>query len=390
MRRGRIVRGTALAGAVTLAACGGGGRSATGPTVASTTTPVPTSPTDTDSVTTTSPSASTAPVTTAAPARRKGTLLKVDAPTVQLNGTGVSSRTDLHERDTLGTGDNGEVDFSLDSKVKMCTALKATTVVVAPDPGTLLRWDKGSAICVTTAGGATATFGAGTDGVLKAVDPVFQVTVDGGTTTVKVDKGFVSLSAKGSPRTMIVGFGEQASVESGGPQGLGPFAADSDPNSDIFDKLDALNPVPTYARPGAAGSTLPAIFQRGQLDVSTTAAAGSSDDTFIHLAMARLSSAWRLHSPVFVPGGPADIVVTARPASAAGLGGHGSIDSVPLFAANGVTWSIVFRTDPALRGALQTFVSKYLNTGDYAAAYSQAYDGAIPSYDALGPVLFGG
>ena len=190
---------------------------------------------------------------------------------------------------------------------------------------------------------------------------------------------------------MIVGFNEQATVTSGGPEGLGPFDEGEDPNSDIFDKLDALNPVPTCSRPRPGSSpTLQTIFQRGQLDVSTTAAPGSPDNAFVQLAMSKLSSAWGLQPPDFVADCPADIEVTAQPRSAGKVAGTGALDRVPLFAVNGVTWSIAFQADPTVRSSMRTFVADYLNTGDYANGYSQSYDGAIPGYDALRPILFGG
>ncbi len=378
MRQSGVLTSVAIACAGLLAACGGGSHSTS--SSQSSTTSIATS---TDS---TGSTGVTPPPTTGGQQRgaARGTLLDVVTPNVLLNGTKVSSRTDLHDHDVISTAQSGQADFSLNTKVKTCTALSQTQLEVGPAPGTLIRWDQGSSICVTSAGGGTATFGAGNQVILTAVDPVFQITVDAGTTTVKVDRGFVSVGVKGNSQHMIVGFNEQASVADGAPQGLGPFDSATDPHAAIYDKLEQISPSTTYNQPSPVSPGLQKIFQRGQITVSTPADPGSPESSFIQAAMTKLSRVWGLGPPSFVADGQADLSVTPQPGAAGG-----SIGSVPLFAANNVTWSIAFRADAGLKSSLQSFVNKYLNTGDYANTYAASFN-EIPQYDALQSILFGG
>jgi hypothetical protein len=221
---------------------------------------------------------------------------------------------------------------------------------------------------------------------LTAVDPVFEVTVDHGSTTVKVDKGFVSLGANGSAQKMIVGFNEMAQVPSdGGPQGLGPFHAADDPNSVVFDRFAGSLPPVSYTKPSQAGSpALQAIFARGQLNVQTEAGPGTPERDFVDRALSKLSKVWGLQSPNLDATGSFDISVAP-----AGHGGTAQVATQPFFGLGGIDWILTFPADRGLSAALRTFTRSYLNSGDYGGAYDQAFSGQIPHYDSLGPILFG-
>lgn len=319
-----------------------------------------------------------------------GTVETVIARLARVNGAQVNSRSPLAAGDLVSTDSEGELDFSLEEKIRRCRTLPGSELRVLPGGGVLVEWTAGSSLCVTTDDPAPRTFTAG-GAQLRAADPTFEVTVDRDRSMVRVMQGFVEVGR--GEATVMVGPGQQTTVPRGRqPSEPGRMGGLSAKEAGALRALEGLQPVPDFSRPGAGDSRgLTRTFRRGHLVVAVDGADREARQVaaFAEAYLGFLSESWRLDDPEVTTvsldsalrglgDGSVDVVVTP--------GNPGQLPSFPLIDRNGRVLRAVV-ADSGYQRALESFTAKALNSGDYGRRYDEVF-GALPRYEVFQPLLF--
>lgn len=319
-----------------------------------------------------------------------GTVETVIARLARINGAQVNSRSSLAAGDLVATDSEGELDFSLEEKIKKCRTLPGSELRVQPGGGVLVDWTAGSSLCVTTDDPSPRTFTAG--GVqLRAADPTFEVKIDGAGTLVRVMHGFVEVGR--GEATVMVGPQQETRVPKGRPPPEPGRATRMTANETAaLRAIEGLQPAPVFERPAPGDSRgLSRSFDRRRLLVAVD---GRSPDSRRVVAFAEayfrfLSESWKLNDPEVTVAssdgalrglreGTLDVFVTA--------GDSGRLPSFPFVDRNGRILRAVV-ADDRYREALEGFTAKALNSGDYGRQYEGVF-GDLPVYKVFQPLLF--
>jgi hypothetical protein len=318
---------------------------------------------------------------------------KVHDQRVTVDGVVAGNGTPVLSGGQVVSDANGSFDVSVGTSVQQCVTDHDSTLQVQPGGGILISWTQGTSWCLKSSG-TKATFGIGTG--LQAVmkDPVFRVTVDGSGTVLKVDRGFVSVEGAGSP--VVLGPAQQVAIPAGGPAGkVGALQADAKDNVN-FPALVSLAPPPSLGRPTVGNSApLAKIMHSGSLVVQMKATAAGTQTAavrFANLFFASLTQHWDLKlSFTVVPStqstttaiGTPDVVVETAPGTATGS------TPLPLLSDGKDMWQMTASSVDLFR-ALQTYLVEYLNAGDYATLFTQAFPRQQPAYGPFASLVLAG
>jgi hypothetical protein len=346
------------------------------------------------------------PTTPETEGQQVGSVLSVVLPDAFIQGNQAFDDDPIRAGQSLSTDTNGSVDFGLDQKLETCRLFQDSEIVAAPASGILLRYERGTVWCFTTADPSIALTAGPADVEFAMSDPLFGVVVDGGQATLRVVQGVVDVrpSGSGTGVPLLVGPDQQVVVLEGGvPSGADDFNTESLPpaQKETVSEFDAAIPSPNFDPPEPGGSAgLQRILVENEsiavgIDVRFAGDPVEGTDTadwdFVDLFFLFLADHWGIG---FAPralqpeeAGPAledgtiDVFVTPEPASEFG--------SFPLFGGlEGRTWSASFvAADELLGEALRSFVVASLQQKDYIIQYSQAFGADHPPYEPLRPLL---
>lgn len=333
-----------------------------------------------------------------------GSVQKILDPDAFIQGNEAFDDDPIRAGQSVSTDALGSVDFGLNQKLETCRLFPDSQVVASPASGILLRYERGTALCFTTQDQSIGVILGPSDVEFAMSDPLFEVSVDGGQSTLRVVQGVVDVrpSASGSGAPLLVGPGRQVTVEGGNvPAGTENFNTESLPQAEreAISEFEAAIPQPDFGPPDPDGSAgLQRILDANQIinvgidarfigDVEFPTADRDFADSFFVL----LADHWGIRSlaeafdpedaAVALEAGSIDVFVTPEQ-----LSGFGSL---PLFGGlEGRTWSISFAAADELLGqALRTFIQATLQQRDYAITYSQAFGVDVPPYEPLRPLL---
>lgn len=358
-----------VAAALALGACGGG-PSTTG--------------------TTGSPSpGSTSSHTSNAP----GHITDVLSSLATVNGTRAASGDPLPAGGVLATTDAGIATFAIGKKLSDCQIEPGSSLTVSPLTGQTLSFQQGTALCSSAPGGTdTITLGV-PNGTIQFQDPIFVVTVQGATTLVAVNRGFVKLQPTdgGATTARLIGPGEQATLTraAAAPSAVQLFNPQVlDPSSQrAIQRMQAATAPDNLGFPDPGTSTvLSRIRAAGTVVVALDPSATPQVTTFAQSYLAFLKSQW----------GVGTTLDAVSPADAATLLSRGTVDvvlspanvpassSVPFFTdAQGRVWSLSTPpSDTRFAAELQTFVGTSYTSGAFGLRYAVAFQRPV-TYEPL-------
>jgi hypothetical protein len=379
-----------LALATALPGCGGNGND---------------TPATEDNGPTTSPTGeTTTPPETVGP--RVGNVLSVVLPDAFVQGSQAFDDDPIRAGQSVSTNAGGSVDFGLDQKLERCRLFQDSEVVAAPAGGVLLRYQRGTALCFTTADPSIGLTVGPSDVEFAMSDPLFGVTVTGEQLTLRVVQGVIDVrsSAPGGGGPLLVGPGQQVTVVGGSvPSTAEDFNPESLPRdqAETVSQFRQIIPPPTFDPPDPADSPgLRRILAENEtirVGIDSRFAGDPAQETetpdwdFADAFFIFLAVHWGIgSSPVALQpeeAGPAlqegaiDVFVTPEPSS--------EVASFPLFGGlEARTWSVSFvAADELLGNALRDFVRASLQGQDYVITYSQAFGVDHPPLEPLRPLL---
>lgn len=358
-----------------------------------------------DNGATTSPTGgTTTPPETVGP--QVGNVLSVVLPDAFVQGSQAFDDDPIRAGQSVSTNAGGSVDFGLDQKLERCRLFQDSEVVAAPAGGVLLRYQRGTALCFTTADPSIGLTVGPSDVEFAMSDPLFGVTVAGEQLTLRVVQGVIDVrsSAPEGGGPLLVGPGQQVTVVGGNvPSTAEDFNPESLPRdqAETVSQFRQIIPPPSFDPPDPAGSAgLQRILAENQsirVGIDSRFAGDPLEETetpdwdFVDFFFLLLAGHWRVGSTPTalqpeealpaLQEGAIDVFVTPEPSP--------ELASFPLFGGlEGRTWSVSFvAADELLGRALRNFVRASLQGQDYVITYSQAFGIDHPPLEPLRPLL---
>ncbi|MGH2573729.1 MAG: hypothetical protein ACRDGU_09690 [Actinomycetota bacterium] len=358
-----------------------------------------------DNGTTTSPTeGTTTPPETVGP--RVGSVLTVVLPDAFVQGSQAFDDDPIRAGQSVSTNAGGSVDFGLDQKLEKCRLFQDSEVVAAPAGGILLRYQRGTALCFTTADPSIALTVGPSDVEFAMSDPLFGVTVTGEQLTLRVVQGVVDVrsSAPEGGGPLLVGPGQQVTVVGGNvPSTAEDFNSESLPRDqrETVSEFRQIIPPPNFDPPDPADSPglqrILAQIQTIRVGIDSRFAGDPVEETetpdwdFADAFFLFLASHWGIDSSPMalqpkdadsaLQDGAIDVFITPEPSSEFG--------SFPLFGGlEARTWSVSFvAADELLGSALRDFVRASLQGQAYVITYSQAFGVDHPPLEPLRSLL---
>jgi hypothetical protein len=169
------------------------------------------------------------------------------------------------------TDAGGSLQFNLEQKIERCTLRPRTKVDIKPADDVLLHFETGNAACVTTADPGTVTVTAGTNVEIRMSDPLFVVTVEPGSTRIRVVSGLVEVKSTETGIVTFLGPSNRADIFPGGgptdPETWGTAELDR-PLQKVVDEERKLLPAIDFSMPKPGKSpVLNRIVDAGTINI---------------------------------------------------------------------------------------------------------------------------
>lgn len=330
---------------------------------------------------------------TAGPGTQVGSIERVFDVVVSVDGDTAAAGDPLFSGVEMETDGAGRARFSVQI-LEECTITEQALVVVAPSPDTPLALQRGQLLCVSKPGETEEAQIEAGEADVAFLDPVFAVDVEGSTTRVQVDYGFVDVSSRRSSDSRLVGPGGQISIGTGPmperPQRFTTGSLDRFERQVVERMRDRLPPEPRGFPSNTASGTLAQIRESGRIDVGLDAQASGSTSSFTENLFDALASRWEVDVNVvrMDPDNAREALAGAEMQAFVSPEAPSGTSALPLFNAEREQgWVLSVRGDADFQGALEETLEVLLNNGEYGDAYFDAFD-VVPTYEAVRSLVY--
>jgi hypothetical protein len=325
-----------------------------------------------------------------------GSVEKIKSETAFINGKQTSAGDQLYERQKVSTNGRGRVALTVTEKVPSLDLLTNSEIVVVPGRDALLEMVRGTALCRTTKSPQRIEMKT-PGGIIRASDPAFWVSIDGDRTQVGVLFGFVELRSQRLGGPVLIGPGHLSSMtrdripDPPTAWATNKLAATLRPAVLEFrDEYLATYP-PDFSAPSPLdfSPALARILRERRLDVAVDEShindrgARTFLDGFFGLLGSSRSWNVQVKQQVLSPkrataalkAGAIDVFVSPGPVP------RGATPILLLRSPDGPVWWINVQQDGALEEALERFLIRALQYGEYAKFFEAGFPGTFPVYE---------
>ncbi|MEX2587076.1 MAG: hypothetical protein WD602_03660 [Actinomycetota bacterium] len=322
-----------------------------------------------------------------------GSVERVFDAVVSVDGDTAAAGDPLFSGVAMQTDGSGRARFSVQI-LEECTITEQALVVVAPSPDTPLALRRGELLCVSKPGETEEVQIEAGEADVAFLDPVFVVDVEGSTTRVQVDYGFVDVGSRRNSDSRLVGPGGQIFIGPGSmperPQRFTTGSLDSFERQVVERMRGRLPPEPRGFPSNAGSGTLAQIQESGRLNVGLDERAPGSTSTFAENLFDAVASRWDVGVNI-VRMDPdeaqealagADLQAFVSPEALPGTSGLSLFDGD-----REQDWVLLVRSDADFQAALAEVLKVSLNNGEYGDAYFDAFD-VVPTYEAVRSLVY--